>query len=279
MIPGYEQPLVSEKTEQPIIDDFVPGEYKEILYNLFVPKDYDPEKKYPLVVFIPDASANGNEAVLALAQGIGGTCWAEPAEQAKHPCIILAVQIPSGIILTNDQYQVSPEFDTIKELIDKVIAEHSVDMDRIYTTGQSQGCMASCEMNVRFPDLFAASLLVAGHWDVQKMTALTGSKFLFGLSEGGIKEYPNFNAITEIFREKGIDVGTVRLNYREGWTVNEEKVAKAIAGKQMGYVIFDKATAFPDDGKERPMMAHHNRGWELVYQLESVRDWLFAQHK
>lgn len=278
-IPGYGAPIASSSVIQPVIDDFVQGEYKGILYDLFIPKDYDSAKKYPLVLFIPDASANGDDPLLALAQGIGGTCWAEPAEQAKHPCFVLAIQIPSGIMLTTDDYTVSPEFDIIMELFHKILGEYSIDTDRLYNTGQSQGCMASCEMDSRWPDLFAASVLVSGHWDLAKMSRLRDKHLLFGLSEGGLKEYPVFNAITEDYERQGVNVAKVRLNFRDGWAANDAKVRKAIQDAPMAYVIFDKDTAFPDDGQQRPMIAHHQRGWELTYQLEAVRDWMFTQHK
>lgn len=278
-IPGYSGPIASTKTVQTDIGGFVQKEYRGIPYNLFVPADYDPAKKYPLVMFIPDAGANGSDPLLALSQGIGGTCWASEREQEKHPCLVLAIQVPRAIHLTYDDYHCAPELENIKEILDLVMENYSIDTDRVYTTGQSQGCMASCELNLRYPELFAASMLISGHWDLGKMSRLKDHRFLFGLSEGGLKEYPNFNAMTDDYMAQGVDVGKVRLNFRDGWSVNEAKTRRAIEGKQMAYIIFDKETAFPDDGKARPDMMHHARGWELTYQLEAARDWLFAQHK
>ena len=38
------------------------------------------------------------------------------------------------------------------------------------------------------------------------------------------------------------------------------------------------ATAFPEnDDRALIPIAHHSRGWELTYQLEAAREWLFAQ--
>lgn len=278
-IPGFAAPVASTKAEQGVIDEFVPGTYRRILYNLYTPKGYDPAEKYPLVVFIPDAGANGNKSVISLYQGIGATIWAEPEEQEKHPCFVLAVQIPSGIILTNNEHKASDELEDIVSLIHETMEKYSIDDSRVYATGQSQGCMATGEINIRYPDLLAASMLVAGHWDVEKMVALTDAKFFFGLSEGGLGEFPNFNAITEGREAKGVKTGRVRLNFRDGWEINNAKVREAAEGVQDVYVIFDKATAFPDDGKVRHDGAHHGRGWELTYQLEPARDWLFAQRK
>ena len=265
--------------EEPVIDQFVRGIYRPLSYDLFVPQKKEGEK-YPLLIFIPDAGANGSDPKAALAQGIGATIWATPEEQAKHPCYVLAIQIPTSIHLTYDDYHCAPELSVVEELIEKMIAENDVDTDRIYVTGQSQGCMTFCELNWKYPEKFAASMLVAAHWDVEKMSSLTKGKFFFTLSSGGLKEYPNFNAITSGLEEKGIKVNRIHLNFRDGWEVNNARVAAAApSDAQVVYAVFDQETAFPDDGMFRTQMRHHNRGWELGYQLEAARDWLFAQHK
>lgn len=276
MLPGIKTPVCSTEVSQPVIEDFTQGTYKRVLYNLFVPKGYDPAKKYPLVLFIPDASANGNRAVMALYQGIGATCWASPEVQEKNPCFVLAVEIPISVQLTDNDYTVSEEFNDIKELLDETVRKYSIDTGRLYATGQSQGCMASCELNIRYPELFAASMLLSGHWDIEKMTALTGKKFFFGLSEGGVGEFPNFNAITDGLEERGVKVSRVRLNFREGIDANDEKVRRAAESAQVVYAIFDKETAFPE-GVTVPGIAHHSRGWELCFQLKSAINWILAQ--
>ena len=276
-LPDTALQAASSKVQETANDRFAQGQYKSMGYNLFVPKHQTPEEKYPLVLFIPDASVNGSDPLLALSQGIGATIWTEPEWQAEYPCYVLAIQVPKHVFLTNDDNEAAPEIEDIKELLDKVIAEHAVDPGRIYATGQSQGCMASCELNLRYPELFAASLLVSGQWDLERMSTLTQKKFFIGVSEGGPKEYPFMNAWTERLAAQGVPVSTVRLNFREGWERNDAKVRDAAKGAQVVYTVFDAATAFPDDGVERPPMAHHSRGWELTYQLESAREWLFQQ--
>lgn len=278
-LPGWPEDIPSVKAVQLLVDDFIQDIYEGIPYNLYIPKDYDESRRYPIVLFIPDASANGDDVLLTLVQGIGATCWVTPEEQAKHPCFVLAPQIDHSVRLTSNDHQASPKLEAIKHLLDSVVERFSIDRGRIYATGQSQGCMAACELNIHYPDYFAASMLVSGHWDIEKMTKLTDCRFFIGLSEGGRGEYPNMTAITEGLAANGVKVATVRLNFRDGWQVNNAKVREAAVGAQVVYAVFDKATAFPDDGKQRPDIAHHNRGWELTYDMEAARDWLFAQHK
>lgn len=278
-VPGWPEDIPSVKAVQPLVDDFIQDVYEGIAYNLYIPKDYDESRRYPIVLFIPDASANGDDVLLTLVQGIGATCWVTPEEQAKHPCFVLAPQLDHSVRLTSNDHQASPKLEVIKRLLDSIVERFSIDRGRIYATGQSQGCMASCELNIRYPEYFAASMLVSGHWDIEKMTKLTNCRFLIGLSEGGRGEYPNMTAIAEGLAANGVNVATVRLNFRDGWEINNAKVREAGAGAQVVYAVFDKETAFPDDGKQRPDIAHHNRGWELTYAMEAARDWLFAQHK
>lgn len=279
-IPGIDGEIVSTKVSEPVIENFSQGTYKDLLYNLFVPEKLEEGNKYPLVMFIPDASVNGDDARMALVQGIGATVWADPEWQKDNPCYVLAVQIPKKIHLTNDEYTCAPEISDVKELLDKIIAENSVDTSRVYATGQSQGCMASCYLNIKYPELFAASVLVSGHWNIEKMLKLTDAKFLFGWSTGAGKENVCFNALAEGYKKEGVTVAKEHFNFREGWDVNNAKAEKLInTGAQMIYVMFDGETAFPDGGPEYHMTGHHNRGWELTYQLKPVRDWLFSHHK
>ena len=264
---------------QPIAEDFRQYEYKGIQYNLFVPKDYDGKNLYPLVMFIADASANSDDPLLPLVQGIGGVIWATPEEQSKHPCLVLAPQIPHGVPLMIDNFTVSPELGTIKELLDDVVSRYSIDKNRIYTTGQSQGCMASCELNVRYPDYFAASLLVSGQWNPETMAAKLTKKNLFiALSEGGPKEFPGMNAVVANLEAAGAKVARACLNARKSKEEINADVRKLIAtGANILYTIYDAKTVLPDDGKEYSQMAHHSRGWEITYDIQTIRDWLLSQ--
>ncbi len=273
--------IVSSKVSQPIVDDFRQYEYKGIPYNLFIPKDYDEKKLYPLVMFLADLSTNSDDPFLGLVQGSGGVVWATHEEQAKHPAFVLVPQIPHGVFLMRDNFTAAPELETIKDLLDEVVSRYSIDKNRIYTTGQSQGCMASCELNVRYPDYFAASLLVSGQWNPETMAATLAKKNLFiALSEGGPREFPGMNAVTAALEAAGAQVARAYLNARKSKAELNADVKELIAtDANILYAIYDAKTALPDDGKEYSQMAHHSRGWEITYGIEAIRDWLLSQIK
>jgi predicted peptidase len=281
ILPACNDEIVSIKAIQPVVDEFRQYEFKDIRYSLFTPKDYNASKQYPLVMFIGDASTNSDDPFVSLAQGIGGVIWATPQEQAKHPCFVLVPQIPYGTQMTRDDYTASPQLETIKELLDDIVHRYSVDTDRIYITGQSQGCMVACELNVRYPDFFAASLLVSGQWNPETMAAtLTKKKLFIALSEGGPKEFPGMNAVAAALEAAGAHVARACLNARNSKEqLNADVNALVATNANILYAIYDEKTVLPDDGKEYPRIAHHHRGWEITYDIEAVRDWLFSQTK
>ncbi len=84
--------MTSSYTRQLVIEDFIQGIYRDpaqngepLMYNLYIPKDYNPKKKYPLVVFMHDAGVVSPEVKAALSQGLGAVTWADPSWQEKHP--------------------------------------------------------------------------------------------------------------------------------------------------------------------------------------------------
>jgi predicted peptidase len=281
ILPAWKDEIVSDKASQPVVEDFYQCEYKGLQYNLFIPKDYDEKKLYPLVMFIADASINSDDPFVPLVQGFGGVIWATPEEQAKHPCFVLVPQIPHGVPLTNDDFVASPELEFLKDLVDNVVNKYSIDRNRIYTTGQSQGCMASCELNVRYPDYFAASLLVSGQWNPETMAAKLAKKNLFiALSEGGPKEFPGMNAVIAALEAAGAQVARAYLNARKSKTeINADVKALIASGANILYAVYDAKTVLPDDGQEYPQIVHHFRGWEITYDIEAIRDWLLSQVK
>lgn len=141
-----------------IVDDFAYGQGtqdNDYNYRLFTPAKEDGQK-YPLVVWLhgmgeTEYSVNGepfgeNEAQIRA--NMGGTAFADPANQAKNPSYVLAPQMRGA---WNGQQAVA--------LIKEVIAAHpDIDTDRIYIAGCSMGGMGTWDTILADPDLFAAAM-------------------------------------------------------------------------------------------------------------------------
>ena len=260
-----------------LMDDFIQGEYEKLPYNLFIPRDYNAEKKYPLVLFIHDASSCSEDVRATLAQGNGAVVWTSKAEQKKHECFVLAPQfLPNPIV--NDSFQTNGDFHKIKPLLDEMIRKYSIDEDRIYETGQSMGCMSGCELNCQYPDLFAASFLVAGQWDPEKMARIPRQNFWIMVSEGDQKAFPGMNAVAERMKAAGANVVHEKWSAKAGqqqWRQDGERLMQT--GANVIYTSLDKATVAKGDDSHPG--EHHMETWKTAYNVEVVRDWIFSKHK
>ncbi|MBP1859949.1 hypothetical protein [Rhizobium herbae] len=134
VIAGSDRIVDTTAAKNLIVDDFRQLEFndprtvKSLRYNLFVPKNYDVGKSYPLVLFMHDAGATSDVTRTTLFQGLGAIAWASPADQAKR----LAPQFAE--IIADDDSKTSDALDATINLIKALTEEYSVDKNRIYTT-------------------------------------------------------------------------------------------------------------------------------------------------
>jgi len=276
-------PIENDRQINLVVDDFQQLEYKDpqtgklLKYNLFIPKNYDSRKTYPMVLFIHDAGVNSTETKTTLIQGLGAVIWATPSEQAKHECFVLAPQYDG--IMVNDQSEASKDLDIAVHLITDLENRYTIDKNRLYTTGQSMGCMSSIALNLKYPDLFAASLLVAGQWDPAKVPVMAKDNLWIIVSEGDLKAFPGMNAITETLEKAGAKIS--RATWSGLCTPAEFKteVDNMVAeGNNVKYTVLRKGTVVPE-GMRDDGGSNHICTWRIAYTIEGVRDWLFTQKR
>lgn len=273
----WDGPITSDEAEEPVIREFIQAEFEGIAYNLYIPKECDGGAPLPLVLFIHDAGPCGPDPRITLSQGSGAISFAAPEWQAEHPCFVLAPQIDRTVHLTNDGFQASEELFTIKRMLDDVVRRYRVDPKRIYATGQSMGCMASCELNIRYPDYFAASLLVAGQWSPERMAkACTGCRFWILVSEHDAKAFPGMNAVTEKLEEAGVKIGRYWWDGKESPEKLSARVYEAMKDDvSMRYTVFYGSSVVPAGQQDSPGN-NHTSTWNVVYPIKGLREWLFS---
>ncbi len=271
--------VASSEAREPVVKDFKQFTYKGIGYNLYIP-EHKPGEKLPLVYFLHDAGPCGADTKITLSQGNGAVTWASPAWQKKHPCYVLAPQIPRGILLTNDKFEAAPELHILKEIIDLVANTCDVDKKRIYATGQSMGCMSVCEMNILWPDYFAASMLVAGQWDPVKMgNNCAKCNFWILVSQNDVKAFPGMNAVTEALAKGGAKVKRYLWNAKSTPEEFEELTAAALQDDvNVRYTVFQGDSVVPAT-REPNSGANHVSTWSVAYEIEAVKEWLFSVSK
>lgn len=280
IIPAWESARVNDEEYNEWSDLFKVRKFEDIEYNIYIPENYDPAKKYPMLMFIHDAGTTGNCARVTLEQGIGATVFASPEEQKKHPCIVVAPQHEKHYPIANDRYWCFDDEHTYKRLLDSLQKEFSVDEDRVYITGQSMGFMTSIQLMLDYPGYFAAALLPAGHWDIEKTATLWDQNVWMFLSEedkGGMRLVEGL--------PKAIEASGGRLGiYR--WDADQptETISEMVKNTKDDGFSFH-LTIFTDDSIKRKNQVDrtdgggHNGTWHFVYQIEGARDWLFEQHR
>lgn len=277
--PAWEEFVSSTASLEPVVEQFRQFEYKGINYNLFAPENPAGEK-LPLVYFLHDAGPCGDDPKLPLSQGNGAITWARPDWQKKHPCYVLAPGMKRSVHLTRDDFSFADELYILKEIIDLVCDSYDVDKDRVYLTGQSMGCMSSCELNIQWPEQFAASMLVAGQWSPERMAQnCTKSKFWILVSQNDAKAFPGMNAVTAALEEQGVKVGRYLWNAKaDAAELNALAEEAAADDVQLRYTVFQGSSVVPE-GRDDGPGANHVCTWPVAYELEGVKEWLFAQRR
>ena len=142
-------------------------------YRLFVPSDYDPQKKYPLVLSFHGAGARGNDNSKHMIPWVAG--WSDPDIQRKHSCLILMpqcsakqqwVDVPwrEGSYVFHDT-PISQSMLMVKAIFDSIEENYAVDRSRIYVMGMSMGGYATWNFVMRYPKLVAAAVPICGAGD------------------------------------------------------------------------------------------------------------------
>lgn len=234
------------QTESPLEQLVFKGkDGKTLPYNLMKPKDYDPAKKYPLVVFLHGAGERGTDNKKQITHGV--PAFASKENRENYPCFLVAPQCPGNFKWVDCDWgaashtipkeMTEPTRLTI-ELIESAMREHSIDPKRVYITGLSMGGYGTWDLIARYPNLFAAAIPICGGAD-----EATAPK---------IKHIPIWNF-------HGGNDTVVKTSRSRNMIAALEKVG----GKA-------KYTEYPNTG--------HN-SWAPAYKDPELMKWLFSQKK
>ena len=173
-------------------------------YSLFIPDGYeeDADAQYPMVMFIPDATGGGKSASQIVQDYYGAAVWASDEDQEKHPSFVLVPAYTE--VVTDDNWNASEQLDATVGLISYLAQTYPIDTGRLYTTGQSMGCMSSLYLNSQYPDLFAASLYVSGQWDISVLDVLEDQTFFYVTAGGDAKASGGQDEVMSLFDGDGV---------------------------------------------------------------------------
>ena len=178
-------------------------------------------------------------------------------------------------MVVDDDWNTSEQIDTAVRLINYLTETYSVDADRLYTTGQSMGCMTSLYLNSVYPDMFAASLFVSGQWDISVLQGLENQKFFYITAGGDAKASGGQNEVKAMFDADGVPYGYGTWNAQNSVDEQNAAASELIAlGYNANMIRFETGSVLNGgQGME------HNVSFNYGYKIPAVRDWLFEQSK
>lgn len=154
-------------------------EYSDTLnYRILYPKNFDKNKKYPLLLFLHGAGERGSDNEAQLTHG--GDLFLQEEVREKFPAIVLFPQASKETYWARVEVdrKVKPfEFDFKKEegpttplqlvmaLLNSITTEDFIDTNRVYLGGLSMGGMGTYELIYRQPQMFAAAFAICGGAD------------------------------------------------------------------------------------------------------------------
>lgn len=218
-------------------------------YRLFVPKNYDATRRYPMIVFLHGSGERGTDNQAQINVN-GPPRLASDEVQNTNPCFVLAPQCPPGERWQSWESrtprdkavrvaaQPSKPMRLLVQLLDELPREFSIDTRRLYLTGLSLGGFGTWELLARRPRMFAAAVPICGRAD------LTTAPL--------IKHIP-------VWAFHGDDDQSVSVEY-----------TRAMVGAMR---IFDASIIYT----EYPGVGHNS--WDRAYVEPNLFAWLFAQRR
>ena len=123
-------------------------------YRVFLPRNYDPNKEYPMVIYLHGASG---ESIPISSIGIHSPL-SQSVSKTKMEVICVIPQC-----LPNSYWPVHPyTTDIVFRLFEHLQKHLSVDKNRIYITGHSYGAMGTLLLLEKHPNYFAAAMVTGG---------------------------------------------------------------------------------------------------------------------
>src|SRR5665213_256591 len=144
-------------TDQPEARVFTDAAGASLPYLLLKPKDYDPAKHYPILMFYHGAGERGDDNHKQWRNGV--EVFQTPENREKYPCFIIAPQCPVDKKWVNVDWSAESETqpaapsDQLRlslEILKAAEKEFSIDPKRRYVTGLSMGGYATWDVITRY---------------------------------------------------------------------------------------------------------------------------------
>lgn len=241
-----------QKLETGFLDRSVVVEKQQYRYQVFVPQSYTRTRKWPVILALHGGGEYGEDGVRQTSVGIGA---AIRRNVARFQAIVV---IPQARANGQPGWQLDGGTAAMAAL-DKTIKEFKGDQDRLTLTGYSAGGNGSWFLASRYPDRFAALVVVCGF--VSKFT-----------SPSNRIEYPVLSEGTDPHGEIAKKVAKIPIRIYHG---DADDIVLPDESRKMAAAL--KALGANYEYFELPKVNHN--AWDPAYNDPNLIEWMLKQQR
>lgn len=155
-------------------------------YRMLSPMTIEPNKSYPLVLFLHGSGERGTDNEKQLTYG--ASIFSNPVNADKYPAFVVFPQCKERAWTDKIDERafmpgapIPPESkseELVMELIDNLIESYPIDKSRIYIVGISMGGIAAYDLVCRYPQLFTAAVPICGAVNPERLHTAKDVKFM-----------------------------------------------------------------------------------------------------
>lgn len=203
---------------------FISSEGTELHYRIFVPFDYTPEKKYPLLLSMHGAGEEFISAPEDISSSMRVMCNLFNLKDTPiTEAVIICPQCPQaeGEKWVNAEWSdgrfdietaETPWIRAVLELVHDIETKYSIDTDRRYVGGLSMGGFATWYLISRYTELFAGAIAICGGADVTVAEKL--KDFPVYTAHGALDDVVPVEGTRAMVKALQ-DAGSTKVHYRE----------------------------------------------------------------
>lgn len=255
-------------------------------YRLFVPKKYDPAKKYPLIVTMHGVGEKGSDNTRQVDLEDIVSTWIADSLQIKVPHFVMGPQCPSDLSWGG------PATKMVHDIIDSLKHEFSVDTNRLYAVGLSMGARGTFNLLEERPGYFAAALACAGAGNNSAAAKIARTPlWAFHAAGDGVVNVSGTRSMVDAIEKTG---STFVRFISESWTnspgldtysnaIKNGTDPLAMVAKNPQGISYDSLKRAVDGGAEylysEMQGGDHRTGWMVAFHHPLVPAWLFSKTK
>jgi predicted peptidase len=177
ILPEQPAPVVTETAslpeEEPVTEAadsavYQYARFSNMPYRILFPKNYDPAKSYPLLIFLHGIGERGSDNEQQLRWG--ASLFQADSVREQYPAFVIFPQCQAGHYWFD-----SWGTETLKGLVDSISGKYKT--DKTFIGGLSMGAYGTYAMVSQYPGLFNGAVAIAGDGDTRKATAMAKTKW------------------------------------------------------------------------------------------------------